>query len=197
MAPIGKGRVESFSDGVIAIIVTIMVLELKVPQAPTFAALGAVTPTFIAYATSFFVVAVMWVNHYHLIHAVQAVTPRVLWANLNLLFWMSLIPFTTAWLGNHYLDPAPAVLYGINMVLTSLGFVWLRAELAIQDRHSARLYEHHQRLQRKAISTGSLYFIAIFAAFYSTYISEVIYAVIPALYFLPEKLERGEKADAE
>jgi hypothetical protein len=112
-------RLEAFSDGVIAIIVTIMVLELHPPSQPTLAALGKVAPVFISYALSFLVVAIMWVNHHHLIHAVHAVSARLLWTNIYLLFWMSLVPFVTDYLGKNYHEPLAVALYGLDLVLCS------------------------------------------------------------------------------
>src|SRR5438270_13599389 len=122
-------RLEAFSDGVIAIIVTIMVLELRAPSQPTLAALGKVAPIFISYGLSFLVVAIMWVNHHHLIHAVHEVTARLLWSNIYLLFWMSLVPFVTDYLGKNYHEPLAVALYGLDLVLCASGFYFLRLVL--------------------------------------------------------------------
>ncbi len=120
------GRLEAFSDGVIAIIVTIMVLELRAPSRPTLAELLKVAPVFISYGLSFLVVAIMWVNHHHLIHAVHEVTARLLWSNLNLLFWMSLVPFVTDYLGKNYREPLAVALYALDLWLCSIAFCLLR-----------------------------------------------------------------------
>src|SRR6202040_928434 len=112
-------RLEAFSDSVIAIIVTIMVLELRAPSQPTLAALAKVAPIFVSYGLSFLVVAIMWVNHHHLIHAVHRVTTRLLWTNMYLLFWMSLVPFVTDYLGKNYREPMAVALYGLDLVLCS------------------------------------------------------------------------------
>src|SRR6202140_3100673 len=111
------GQLEAFSDGVIAIIVTIMVLELRAPSQPTLAALWKVAPVFLSYGLSFLVVAIMWVNHHHLIHAVREVTARLLWSNFYLLFWMSLVPFVTAYMGHNPHAPFPVSLYGLNLAM--------------------------------------------------------------------------------
>src|SRR5258708_1579036 len=119
-------RLEAFSDGVIAIIVTIMVLELRAPSQPTWPALLKVAAIFLSYGLSFLVVAIMWVNHHHLIHAVHEVAARLLWSNLNLLFWMSLVPFVTDYLGKNYHEPLAVALYGLDLVLCSSAFYLLR-----------------------------------------------------------------------
>src|SRR5436853_308860 len=125
----GTNRLEAFSDGVIAIIVTIMVLELKLPPDGTPQALARIAPTVLSYMLSFVVVAIMWVNHHQLIHAARRADGRLLWSNNFLLFCMSLIPFATAYLGQHYTDALPAALYGAVMTTCGLGFTWLRAAI--------------------------------------------------------------------
>src|SRR5579871_5421868 len=132
-------RLEAFSDGVIAIIITIMVLELRAPAQPTLAALWKVAPIFLSYALSFMVAAIMWVNHHHLIHAVHSVTARLLWSNLYLLFWMSLVPFVTDFLGKNYREPLAVALYGLDLTLCSTAFYFLRIILVDQDRHDGNL----------------------------------------------------------
>src|SRR6266498_1771665 len=140
---------EAFSDGVIAIIVTIMVLELRAPAQPTWSALLKIAPIFLSYGLSFLVVAIMWVNHHHLIHAVRTVTARLLWSNLYLLFWMSLVPFVTDYLGKNYHEPLAVALYGLDLVLCSSAFYLLRIVLVQQDRHDSALAEYHMSIQRK------------------------------------------------
>src|SRR4051812_28875500 len=110
--PLNKNRMEAFSDGVIAIIITIMVLELKVPHGPTLGGLKAMIPIFVSYVLSFVFVGIYWNNHHHLTQAIERVNGTVLWANLHLLFWLSLIPFVTAWIGEHHTESLPAALYG-------------------------------------------------------------------------------------
>jgi uncharacterized membrane protein len=180
-------RLEAFSDGVIAIIVTIMVLQLTAPLQPTWAALLKQRSIFLSYGLSFLVVAIMWVNHHHLIHAVHHATARLLWSNLNLLFWMSLIPFVTDFLGRNPRAPFPVSLYGLNLSLCGAAFWILRLEIARQHRHDAEMSEYHSRMQLKNLFSTFLYLSAAGLAHVSIHISYFIYVLIPALYFLPEK----------
>ncbi len=181
------GRLEAFSDGVIAIIITIMVLELRVPAEPTLHALVKVFPTFVAYGLSFLIAAIMWVNHHHLIHAVHSVTARLMWSNMNLLFWMSLVPFVTEFLGKNYRAPLAVALYGLDLALCSTGFYFLRAELVRQSRHDPSMVEYHQGIQRKNGWSWALYVLSVPLAYVSVYASFAIFVFVPALYFLPEK----------
>lgn len=187
MPKITTSRTEAFSDGVIAIIVTIMVLQLTNPSQPTFAALLKQAPIFLSYALSFLVVAIMWVNHHHLIHAVREVTARFLWSNLNLLFWMSLIPFVTDFLGRNPRAPFPVSLYGLDLSLCGAAFWLLRFEITRQHRHDPEMSEYHSRIQLKNLFSAILYLSAAALAHVSIYISYAIYVLIPATYFLPEK----------
>jgi uncharacterized membrane protein len=180
-------RLEAFSDGVIAIIVTIMVLELRAPSQPTWPALLKVAPVFLSYGLSFLVAAIMWVNHHHLIHAVREVTARLLWSNLNLLFWMSLIPFVTDFLGKNYRQPMAVVLYGLDLALCGSSFYLLRMELVRQDQANPNLVEYHATMQRKNAFSAALYFVSVPLAYVSVYASFFIFVLIPAMYFLPEK----------
>jgi uncharacterized membrane protein len=180
-------RLEAFSDGVIAIIVTIMVLELRAPSQPTWPALLKVAPVFLSYGLSFLVAAIMWVNHHHLIHAVREVTARLLWSNLNLLFWMSLIPFVTDFLGKNYRQPMAVVLYGLDLALCGSSFYLLRKELVRQDQANPNLVEYHATMQRKNAFSAALYFLSVPLAYVSVFASFFIFVLIPAMYFLPEK----------
>jgi uncharacterized membrane protein len=186
-AKMGTGRIEAFSDGVIAIIVTIMVLQLTNPSQPTFPALLKQAPIFLSYALSFLVVAIMWVNHHHLIHAVREVNAPLLWSNINLLFWMSLTPFVTDFMGRNPHAPFPVALYGLNLAMCGFSFWILRIEIARQHRHDPEMSEYHSRIQVKNLFSGFLYLSAAALAHVSVYISYFIYVLIPAIYFLPEK----------
>jgi uncharacterized membrane protein len=178
---------EAFSDGVIAIIVTIMVLQLTNPSQPTFPALLKQAPIFLSYALSFLVVAIMWVNHHHLIHAVRVVNARLLWSNINLLFWMSLTPFVTDFMGRNPRAPFPVALYGLSLAMCGFAFWILRIEIARQHRHDPEMSEYHSRVQLKNLFSGFLYLSAAALAHVLVYISYFIYVLIPAIYFLPEK----------
>jgi len=185
-------RLEAFSDGVIAIIVTIMVLELRAPAQPKWPALIKIAPVFISYGLSFLIVAIMWVNHHHLIHVVRQVTARLLWSNLNLLFWMSLVPFVTDFVGKNYREPMAVALYGLDLTMCSSAFYVLRAELVRQESlrqesHSAEMWEYHRSMQRKNAFSFLLYLSSVPLAYISVYLSFFVFALIPALYFLPEK----------
>lgn len=187
MSKITTSRLEAFSDGVIAIIVTIMVLQLTAPAQPTFTALLKLAPIFLSYGLSFLVVAIMWVNHHHLVHAVRHVTAPLLWSNLNLLFWMSLIPFVTDFLGRNPKASSPVSLYGVDLTLCGLAFWVMRLEIARQHEHDPEMSEYHSRMQLKNLVSAFLYLSAAALAHVSIYIAYFIYVLIPALYFLPEK----------
>ncbi len=194
MSEMTTSRLEAFSDGVIAVIITIMVLELRAPGQPTLAAVIKISPAFITYGLSFLVAAIMWINHHHLIHAVHSVTARLLWSNMNLLFWMSLVPFVTEFLAKNYREPLAVALYGLDLTFCSLGFYFLRSELVRQSRHDPAMTEYHQQVQRKNFFSGLLYMSSIPLAYVSIYASFLIFVLIPGLYFLPEKkLGSGEK----
>src|ERR1700723_3454645 len=162
-------RLEAFSDGVIAIIVTIMVLELRAPSQPKLAALWKVAPVFASYALSFLVVAIMWVNHHHLIHAVREVSARLLWTNLYLLFWMSLVPFVTDYMGKNYRQPIAVALYGLDLCLCATGFYFFRTELIRQSRDDSAMTEYHEHIQRKNAFSGALYLLSVPLAYVSIY----------------------------
>jgi uncharacterized membrane protein len=181
------GRLEAFSDGVIAIIVTIMVLDLHAPSQPTWRALMKIAPIFLSYGLSFLVVSIMWVNHHHLIHAVRQVTGRLLWSNLNLLFWMSLIPFVTDFVGKNHREPMAVALYGLDLALCGSAFYLLRTELVRQESKDGNLRDYHESMQRKNAFSLALYFLSVPLAYVSIYASFFIFALIPAMYFLPEK----------
>ncbi len=179
-------RLEAFSDGVIAIIVTIMVLELRAPAQPAWPALLKVAPVFISYGFSFLVVAIMWVNHHHMIHAVRSVTARLLWSNLNLLFWMSLIPFVTDFLGKNYHAAMAVALYGLDLTLCSAAFTLLRSEL-IRQEPDFEMKEYHRTIQRKNGLSFFLYLSTIPIAHFSVFAAYFVFVLIPAIYFLPER----------
>jgi TMEM175 potassium channel family protein len=192
MSEMTTSRLEAFSDGVIAIIITIMVLDLRPPAQPTLAALLKVSPVFLSYALSFLVAAIMWVNHHHLIHAVHSVTARLLWSNLYLLFWMSLVPFVTDFLGKNYHEPMAVALYALDLFMCATGFYFLRLELIRQSGRDTVMVEYHQGIQRKNAFSGALYLLAVPLAYISVYASFFIFALIPATYFLPERKLAGE-----
>ena len=192
----GKGRLEAFSDGVLAIIITIMVLELKVPHEGSLEALRALGPVAVGYVVSFTYVGIYWNNHHHLIHLVKKVDGRVMWANLFFLFWLSLFPFTTAWLSEVEPVPAsvPTAVYGIVLLMTALSWVPLsRSLIAVNGGRDSRLARAIGGPwgDWKATVSPILYAIGIAFAFFMPIVSCILYAAVAALWFIPER--RSEK----
>ncbi len=186
----GKVRVEAFSDAVIAIILTIMVLELKLPDALAngldHAALMAVAPKFVAYAMSFLVLAIMWMNHRHLLDAVRQPSGGFLWLNNLLLFWMSLIPASTALLGEHPLAPTAAALYGANLTLSATTFTAMRVCLWRGERTDPALRQLHAAITGKSALGAAVYGASVPLAFLSVYAALACFIVVPAVFFIPE-----------
>jgi len=180
-------RIEAFSDGVIAVIITIMVLELKVPHEMTVAAAVAVLPSLLVYGLSFLVVAIMWVNHHHFLDTAKRADAPLLWSNNNLLFWMSLIPFVTAFMGQNCAAPFAVAAYGAVLALVSFAFLLLQIVLAKQDAEDGVRQIRYRRLNRKAAFSVALYAISAGLAFVSVYFSFAIFGLIPMLYFWPER----------
>lgn len=185
MQTLGKNRLEAFSDGVIAIIITIMVLELKVPHDPTVEGLLRLTPVFLSYALSFLVVAILWVNHHHLVHTARQVSGRILWWNNHLLFWLSLVPFTTGYMGENHLAPLAVALYGLVLALCGVAFDLLRREIARQQLDDAALSAVHRRSNRRNALSVLLYLAAVPLAWVSVWLSVAIYVLVPLVYFMP------------
>lgn len=189
----GTNRLEAFSDGVIAVIITIMVLELKVPRDTTLTSLRSVAPQFLSYLLSFLVVAIMWVNHHHMMHSARRADARLLWSNNTLLFWMSLVPFVTAYMGNNPRDARAVGLYGVVLTLCSLSFVVLRSAIAEHHRDNPEIAEYHHRIELKNIYSLCLYLASVPLAFVDVRISFFIFVFVALSYFLPErKLETKE-----
>ena len=185
-------RVEAFSDGVMAILITIMVLELKPPQDPNPTSLASMWPTFFAYILSFVIIAIYWVNHHHLIHLVTRVDSVILWANMNLLFWISLIPWVTVYLGDNHALPFPVALYAAISTAGAFSFFLLRASIA-RDHHEAEFKKLNKKMARKNLIAILIYIAAIPAAFVYTPLALVMIALPASMYFVPERsLERFE-----
>jgi uncharacterized membrane protein len=182
----GKTRLEAFSDGVIAIIITIMVLELKVPHGEDFSALVPLVPAFCAYVLSFIYVGIYWSNHHHLCHAIQRVNGSVLWANLHLLFWLSLFPITTDWMGESHLRPVPTACYGFVLFMTALAWYILTRALTAMHGDNAQLTQA-LGADRKGKSSVVLYLMAIAAAFWQPWLAALIYALVAALWLVPDR----------
>ena len=185
-----KGRLEAFSDGVIAIIITIMVLQLTVPKEPTLAALLPLMPVFLGYLLSFVYVAIYWNNHHHLLTVCDNASGSVLWANMHLLFWMSLIPFVTAWMGNNPAAAIPTALYGAILLLSAIAYEILQIRIVAVHPDAERVRSALGR-DFKGRFSPLFYLAAIGLAFVSPVISHVIYAAVALLWVVPDRrLER-------
>lgn len=182
----GRGRLEAFSDGVIAILITILVLELKVPHGADLTALLPLVPVFLAYLLSFVYLAIYWNNHHHLLHTVERVSGTILWANLHLLFWLSLIPFVTGWMGENGFAPAPTALYGVVLLMAALAY-WLLERSIIADQGRQSLLAAAVGRDRKGTVSLVLYAAAIPMAFESPSLSQAIYAAVALLWLIPDR----------
>ena len=191
---IGKTRLEAFSDGVLAIVITIMVLELKVPHGESFSALEPLVPVFLSYVLSFVYIGIYWNNHHHMLHAAGAVSGSVLWANLHLLFWLSLMPFATGWMGENHFTPLPTALYGVVLLMAAIAY-WIlqRRIIALQGRDSV-LQEAVGRDLKGKISPV-LYMIAIATAFVAPMVAGAIYVAVALMWLVPDR--RIERALAD
>ena len=186
-----KNRLEAFSDGVLAIIITIMVLELKVPHSVELAALKPLLPVFLSYVLSFIYVGIYWNNHHHLFHSTQHVSGGILWANLHLLFWLSLFPFTSGWMGENHLASTPTAVYGFVLLMAAIAYYVLqRAIINEQGRDS--LLASAIGGDWKGKLSPVLYFIAIPLAFVSPWIASGIYVFVALLWLAPDRrIERA------
>jgi uncharacterized membrane protein len=184
-------RLEAFSDGVLAIIITIMVLELKVPHTVELAALKPVLPVLLSYVLSFIYIGIYWNNHHHLFQVTEQVSGGILWANLHLLFWLSLFPFTTAWMGENHLAPIPTAIYGFVLLMAGIAYYVLeRAIIAKQGRESFLALAVGK--EWKGQLSLALYLAAIPLAFVSSWIAAALYVVGALLWLIPDP--RIEKA---
>ena len=190
----GKGRLEAFSDGVIAIIITIMVLELKVPHGDSLATLAPLWPVFLSYLLSFVYIGIYWNNHHHMLHTCTKVSGGILWANLHLLFWLSLVPFVTAWMGENHFAPTPVALYGVILFMAACAYFILARTLA----------SHHGADSKIARALGDdfkgkisvvIYAIAILLAGSFPAVAGTLYAAVALMWLVPDR--RIEKVLAE
>ena len=187
----GNARLEAFSDGVLAIIITIMVLELKVPHGEDLASLQPLVPVFLSYVLSFVYLGIYWNNHHHMLHATRNVTGAILWANLHLLFWLSLVPFVTGWMGENHFAAAPTALYGFVLLMAAIAYRALQQIIIASQGHGSML--------RKAVggdwkgkASPVLYLVAIPTAFWSQWISGGIYVLVALIWLVPDRrIERA------
>jgi len=181
----GKGRLEAFSDGVFAILLTILVLDLKVPRGAGLADLGPLLPTFLAYVLSFTNLGIYWNNHHHMLHATTRVDGRILWANLHLLFWLSLFPFVTGWMGDHHLAPVPTAVYGAVSLCAGMAYYALQSAIIADEGPSSRLALAVGRDVKGKISPLA-YAAAVPLAFASTWISQALYVAVALMWIVPD-----------
>ena len=182
----GKNRLEAFSDGVLAIVITIMVLELKVVHDSSIEALTKIIPTFLSYVLSFIYIGIYWNNHHHLLHTLKKISGSILWANLHLLFWLSLIPFTTAWMGENNFAPAPAAIYGVVMLMAAIAFFILQ-QLIIASQGEDSILKKAVGKDLKGKISPVLYVIAIPFAFWFQWISIGLYVFVAIIWLVPDK----------
>ena len=186
MPGMSKGRLEAFSDGVIAIIITIMVLEMKVPRGESFAALRPLLPVFLSYVLSFLYVGIYWNNHHHMLHAATHVTGPILWANLHLLFWLSLFPFATGWMGQNHFALPPTALYGFVLLMAGIAYFILQRAIIVSQGPTSVL--------RKAIGSDwkgkvspLLYVAGIVSSLFSSWMAQAIYVFVALLWLIPDR----------
>src|SRR5688572_28750777 len=182
----GKGRVEAFSDGVIAIIITIMVLELRAPHEATIAALAPLWPIFLSYVLSFAYVGIYWNNHHHMLHAVKHVSGPVLWANLHFLFWLSLTPFTTAWMGENHFATIPVAVYGVGLLMNAISYtILVRSLIKTHGRDS----EFALRIggDIKGHISLAIYVLAVGLAFVNEWITLALFFAVAMIWFIPDR----------
>jgi uncharacterized membrane protein len=192
----GKNRLEAFSDGVLAIIITIMVLELKVPHGEKLDALLPLVPTFLSYVLSFVYIGIYWNNHHHMLQAATRVTGPMLWANLHLLFWLSLFPFATGWMGENHFAPMPSALYGLVLLMAAIAY-WLLEQTIISAEGPASVLKRAVGRDWKGKLSPVLYGIAIAATLLIPWVAQAIYVFVAILWLVPDPrieraLHRGE-----
>ena len=182
----GTGRLEAFSDGVIAIIITIMVLGMKVPHGESLEALSPLLPVFLSYVLSFTYVGIYWNNHHHLLHATAAVTGAILWANLHLLFWLSLFPFATGWMGENHFSALPTALYGVVLLMAALAY-YLLQQAIIRSQGPDSILKKAVGRDWKGRLSPVLYITAIVATLLSPWISEGIFVAAALIWLIPDR----------
>lgn len=181
-----KNRLEAFSDGVIAIIITIMVLEMKVPHSTDLAALESILPVFLSYVLSFIYIGIYWSNHHHLLHATHQINGSIMWANLHLLFWQSLIPFVTGWMGENHFAALPTALYGVVLLMTAVAYSILqRIIIAKQGRDSllGGAIGHDRKGQLSLV----FYLMGIGLAFVNQWLADAMYVLVALMWFIPDR----------
>ena len=194
----GTARLEAFSDGMLAIFITIMVLEMKVPHGEDLAALGGVWPVFLSYVLSFVYVGIYWSNHHHMLQTTERVTGGMLWANLHLMFWLSLVPFATGWMGENHFGSVPAALYGMVLLMSALAY-WILQQVIIASQGPDSLLRRAVGADWKGKLSPIAYIAGVVIAFWHPGITLAIYAAVAFVWLVPDKriehLPEIEKAD--
>lgn len=191
-----KGRLEAFSDGVIAIIITIMVLEMKVPHDASFQGLVDLLPVFLSYVLSFIYVGIYWNNHHHMLQASTRVNGSVLWANLHLLFWLSLFPFATGWMGENHFAPLPSTVYGVVLLAAAIAY-WMLQQCIISAEGEGSRLRHAIGRDWKGKLSPLLYLIAILLTFVRPWLAQTIYVLVALMWLVPDRrIESGFRDDA-
>jgi len=189
-----KARLEAFSDGVFAIIITIMVLELKVPHDTTWHALWDLRNVFLSYTMSFIFIAIYWGNHHHLIHTVHHVNSKIIWANMGLLFSLSFAPFVTAWVGENHFDKIPVAIYCVDLILCAISYTILHETIKAHYTHSTKLIEALAKQRTKGFISLLLYIAALLVSFYNSWISVGLIITVSVLWIVPDRnIERALK----
>lgn len=182
----GTGRMEAFSDGVMAIIITIMVLEMKVPHGDNLESLARLIPVFLSYVLSFIYVGIYWNNHHHMLHVTQKVTGAVLWANLHLLFWLSLFPFATGWMGENHFAPVPTAAYGVVLFMAAVAY-WILQQVIIASVGPDSALKRALGRDWKGKVSPLLYGTAIVTSFWLHWLAVGIYALVALLWLVPDR----------
>lgn len=190
MSAIPKSRLEAFSDGVLAIIITIMVLEMKAPHGTGLASLRPLVPVFFSYVLSFLYIAIYWNNHHHLLHAAQSIDGRIMWANLYLLFWLSLVPFVTAWMGENQGGSWPAALYGVVLLMAAIAYTILQTTIVMLHGRSSELANALGSDAKGKLSIA-IYVLAIATAFFYPPFSYLLYAGVALMWIVPDRRMEG------
>jgi uncharacterized membrane protein len=190
----GKNRLEAFSDGVLAIVITIMVLELQVPREVSLAALRPLWSVGLSYTLSFIFIAIYWNNHHHTLYTVQRVTGGMLWANMHLLFWLSLVPFVTAWMGESHFAPAPTAVYGVVLLMAGIAY-WSLQRLIMRSQGPDSMLRRAVGSDWKGGTSSLLYAIGIVAALFAPYTAAAAYALAAGIWLVPDKRIEGVVGD--
>ena len=181
-----KGRLEAFSDGVIAILITIMILELKIPHGTDLESLRPTFPVFITYILSFIYLGIYWNNHHHMLQATEKINGNILWANLHLLFWLSLVPFVTGWMGENHFAPLPTAIYGVVLLAAAFAYIILQTLIVAAQGENSKIKNALGNDYKGKISP-LIYLAAIFLAFVNQWIADALYVLVALMWLIPDR----------